>query len=151
ADRFGPPPPEVEQLLDIVRIRGAARNLGIERIEAGSGRALLTFAPSTRVGPATLVGLVQKSRGRLAMKREFTPEALITRGGGPGGGAALRARLSELGRGGGRRWWPGCWPSRRAAAPCPCRDGPPPPARRRASPGPRSRPRPRRPPHPPPW
>ncbi len=99
ADRFGPPPPEVEQLLDIVRIRGAARNLGIERIEAGSGRALLTFAPSTKVEPATLVGLVQKSRGRLAMKREFTLEALIARGEWPVVRDALLALLSEIGRG----------------------------------------------------
>src|SRR5213594_3846841 len=99
ADRFGPPPPEVEQLLDIVRIRGAARNLGIERIEAGSGRALLTFAPSTKVDPATLVGLVQKSRGRLAMKREFTLEALISRGEWPAVRDALLALLAEIGRG----------------------------------------------------
>ncbi|OLB41154.1 MAG: transcription-repair coupling factor [Candidatus Rokubacteria bacterium 13_2_20CM_2_64_8] len=99
ADRFGPPPPEVEQLLDIVRIRGAARTLGIERIEAGSGRALLTFAPSTKVEPATLVGLVQKSRGRLAMKREFTLEALIARGEWPVVRDALLALLSEIGRG----------------------------------------------------
>src|SRR5215813_9230348 len=98
-DRFGPPPSEVEQLLDIVRIRGAARNLGIERIEAGSGRALLTFAPSTKVDPATLVGLVQKSRGRLAMKREFTLEALISRGEWPAVRDALLALLAEIGRG----------------------------------------------------
>src|SRR5215813_545784 len=99
ADRFGPPPPEVEQLLDIVRIRGAARKLGIERIEAGSGRALLTFAPSTKVDPATLVGLVQKSRGRLAMKREFTLEALIARGEWPAVRDALLVLLAEIGRG----------------------------------------------------
>src|SRR5437870_2799920 len=88
-----------EQHLDIVRIRGAARTLGIERIEAGSGRALLTFAPSTKVEPATLVGLVQKSRGRLAMKREFTLEALIARGEWPVVRDALLALLSEIGRG----------------------------------------------------
>jgi len=99
ADRFGPPPHEVEQLLDIVRIRGAARNLGIERIEAGAGRALLTFAPSTKVEPATLVGLVQKSRGRLAMKREFTLDAVIARGEWPAVRDAVLALLAEIARG----------------------------------------------------
>ncbi len=98
ADRFGPPPPEVEQLLDIVRLRVAAKALGVERIEAGDGRALLTFAPSTRVEPATLVRLVQKSRGRLAMKREFTLEAMIARGEWPTGRDALLALLAEIGR-----------------------------------------------------
>src|SRR2546425_4696907 len=51
------------------------------------------------VEPATLVGLVQKSRGRLAMKREFTLEALIARGEWPVARDALLALLSEIGRG----------------------------------------------------
>src|SRR5438046_2050350 len=99
ADRFGPPPPEVEQLLDIVRIRGAARTLGLEPTDARPHRALLTLGPTTKVEPATLVGLVQKSRGRLAMKREFTLEALIARGEWPVVRDALLALLSEIGRG----------------------------------------------------
>ena len=47
ADRFGPLPEPAEQLLDIVRIRIAARALGVERVEAGEGKAVITFAPST--------------------------------------------------------------------------------------------------------
>ncbi|HET9349748.1 MAG TPA: TRCF domain-containing protein, partial [Burkholderiales bacterium] len=68
------------RLLDIVRIRVAARALGIEKVEAGEGRALITFAPSTSVDPRRLVTAVQTSRGRLKFKREFTLEATIARG-----------------------------------------------------------------------
>jgi transcription-repair coupling factor (superfamily II helicase) len=98
ADRFGPLPEPAAQLLDIVRIRVAARDLGIERIEAGQGRALLTFAPSTPLDPASLVRAVQASRGRLAMKREFTVEAALEQR----GWAAMRDSLLALLRGLGR-------------------------------------------------
>jgi transcription-repair coupling factor (superfamily II helicase) len=98
ADRFGPLPPPAEQLLDIVRIRVAARALGVERLEAGEGRALVTFAPSTPLDPQRLVGVIQRSRGRFQMKREFTLEAVIGRGEWPSVRDSLLALLEELGR-----------------------------------------------------
>jgi len=79
ADRFGPLPEPAEQLIDIVRIRIAARALGIERVESGEGKAVITFAPSTRVEPAALVKAIHASRGRLKMRREFTVEAAVAR------------------------------------------------------------------------
>jgi transcription-repair coupling factor (superfamily II helicase) len=84
ADRFGPLPEAAEQLLDIVRIRIAARALGVERLEAGEGKAVITFAPSTPVEPPALIKAIQASRGRLKMKREFTVEASIAHDGWPG-------------------------------------------------------------------
>jgi transcription-repair coupling factor (superfamily II helicase) len=79
-DRYGPLPEPAVRLLDIVRVRVAARALGVEKIEAGEGRALITFAPSTPLEPARLVAAVQASRGRLRFKREFTLEASVARG-----------------------------------------------------------------------
>jgi len=84
ADRFGPLPAAAEQLLDIVRIRIAARVLGVERVEAGEGQAVITFAPSTPVEPQALVKAIQSSRGRLKLKREFTVQAAIARDGWAG-------------------------------------------------------------------
>ncbi|HEU4440134.1 MAG TPA: transcription-repair coupling factor, partial [Methylomirabilota bacterium] len=55
ADRFGPLPEAVEALLGVVGLRVAARPLGIERIEAGGGRAVLTFAASTPVTPSRVL------------------------------------------------------------------------------------------------
>src|SRR5213594_3813078 len=82
-DRFGPPPEPARRLLDIVRIRVAARALHVEKIEAGEGRALITFAATTRLEPARLVHAIHDSRGRLKMKREFTIEASIAKGAWP--------------------------------------------------------------------
>jgi transcription-repair coupling factor (superfamily II helicase) len=98
ADRFGSLPAPAEQLLDIVRIRVAARSLGVERIEAGAGRALVTFAASTSLDPQRIVGAIQRSRGRLQMKREFTLEALIDRGEWPDVRDSLLTLLADLGR-----------------------------------------------------
>src|SRR5262247_1024376 len=98
ADRFGPLPEPAETLLDIVRVRGAARALAVERIEAGEGRALVTFSPATPLDSARLVAAIQKSRGRLVMKREFTLEATIDRGPWPVVRDALLGLLAELGR-----------------------------------------------------
>jgi transcription-repair coupling factor (superfamily II helicase) len=97
-DRFGPLPLAAEQLLDTVRIRVAARDLGIERVEVGDGKALLTFAPGTSLDPQRLVAAIQKSRGRLKLKREFTLEAVIDRGPFPVVRDAVLGLLAELPR-----------------------------------------------------
>ena len=98
ADRFGPPPPAVEALLDVVGLRLAARAIGVERVEAQGGRALVTFAPSTRVTPERLLAVIGRSRGRMKMLREFTMDAQIPRGSWPEVRTALAALLQELGK-----------------------------------------------------
>jgi transcription-repair coupling factor (superfamily II helicase) len=98
ADRFGPLPEEAEQLLDIIRIRVAARGVGAERVEAGDGRALVTFTAATPIDPERLVRVIQKGRGRLVMKREFTLEARIATGEWPGVRDSLLSLLGELER-----------------------------------------------------
>ncbi|MBI2218028.1 MAG: transcription-repair coupling factor [Candidatus Rokubacteria bacterium] len=97
-DRFGPMPPPAAQLIDIVQVRAAARRLGIEKIEAGRGKALVTFTPGTTVDPGRLVRLMHASRGRLRMKREFTLEAAIAAGQWPAVRDSILALLGELGR-----------------------------------------------------
>jgi transcription-repair coupling factor (superfamily II helicase) len=96
ADRFGPLPEEAEQLLDIVRIRVAARAVGADKVEAGEGRALITFSPATSIDPARLVRVIQASRGRLGMKREFTVDAVLDRGPWPTVRDSLLRVLKEL-------------------------------------------------------
>jgi transcription-repair coupling factor (superfamily II helicase) len=98
ADRFGPLPDPAAQLLDVVRVRVAARALGVERLEAGEGRALVTFAPVTTLDPQRLVRAIQRSRGRLHMKREFTLQAGIEDGPWPAVRDSLLGLLEELGR-----------------------------------------------------
>jgi len=76
-DRFGPIPAPVDALLDVVGLRVAARTVGVERVDAQGGRALLTFAPSTPVTPEQLLRAIGRSRGRLRMLKEYTLEAQI--------------------------------------------------------------------------
>ena len=97
-DRFGALPEPARRLLDIVRIRVAARALHVEKIEAGEGRALITFAASTQIEPARLVHAIQASRGRLQMKREFTIEASIAKGSWPAVRDSILKALDELAR-----------------------------------------------------
>jgi transcription-repair coupling factor (superfamily II helicase) len=97
-DRFGPLPSPASQLLDIVRLRVAARSLGVEKLEAGDGHALVTFASSTTLAPERLVQTIQRSRGRFKMKREFTIEATVARGEWPPVRDSLFALLDDLGR-----------------------------------------------------
>jgi transcription-repair coupling factor (superfamily II helicase) len=77
ADRFGPLPREAEHLLEVAGLRIAARKLGIEKLEAGEGKAILRFSPATPLRPEHLVRIIQESRGRIRMSREFTVEARI--------------------------------------------------------------------------
>jgi transcription-repair coupling factor (superfamily II helicase) len=98
ADRFGPLPAAAGQLLDIVRIRVAARSVGIEKIEAGDGKALVTFSAGTSLEPERLVRTIERSRGRLKMKREFTLEATIARGDWPRVRDSLLGLLDDLSR-----------------------------------------------------
>ena len=97
-DRFGPPPAEVEQLLDVVGLRLAARRLGVEKVEIGDARAILTFAASTPVQPAHLLTAIRNSKGRLKMKRDFVLEAVIARGAWPRVRDSVRAVLETLPR-----------------------------------------------------
>jgi hypothetical protein len=55
----------------------AARGLGIERVEAGGGRAVLTFAASTPVTPERMLKTIAASRGALKLRKEYTVEARI--------------------------------------------------------------------------
>jgi transcription-repair coupling factor (superfamily II helicase) len=77
ADRFGPLPPPAEQLLDVVAVRVAARPLGIEKVEAGGGKVLITFSAVTPLDPSRLLRAIHESKGRLRMRGEFTLEAAI--------------------------------------------------------------------------
>jgi transcription-repair coupling factor (superfamily II helicase) len=96
ADRFGPLPMVARQLLDTVRIRVAARALAVEKVEVGEGKALITFAPSTPLDPQRLVQTVQRSRGRLRFKREFTVEATIPRAPWPAVRDSVLRLLEEI-------------------------------------------------------
>jgi transcription-repair coupling factor (superfamily II helicase) len=67
-DRFGPLPPEVENLLDIIAIKRACHEAGIERVEAGPKGAVITLRGNRFANPAGLVELIQKHAGTLKLR-----------------------------------------------------------------------------------
>jgi transcription-repair coupling factor (superfamily II helicase) len=67
-DRFGPLPREVENLLEIIAIKRACREAGIERIEAGPKGAVITLRGNRFANPAGLVELIQRNAGTLKLR-----------------------------------------------------------------------------------
>ena len=67
-DRFGPLPPEVENLLQIIAIKRDCREAGIERVEAGPKGAVITLRGNRFANPAGLVELIQRNAGTLRLR-----------------------------------------------------------------------------------
>lgn len=66
-DRFGPPPDELLNLVDTIRLKLDLRQAGIIRLDANADHAVLTFADKTPIDPARLVALVRSNPKRLRM------------------------------------------------------------------------------------
>jgi len=60
-DRFGPLPTEVNQLLQIVAIKGLCRKAGVEKIDAGPKGAVVTLRNNEFVNPAGLIEFISNS------------------------------------------------------------------------------------------
>src|SRR5204863_8363153 len=67
-DRFGPLPPEVENLLEIIAIKRHCREAGVERVEAGPKGAVITLCGNRFANPQGLVELIQKNAGTLRLR-----------------------------------------------------------------------------------
>jgi transcription-repair coupling factor (superfamily II helicase) len=67
-DRFGPLPGEVENLLQIIAIKRACREAGVERVEAGPKGAVVTLRGNRFANPAGLVELIQQHSGTLRLR-----------------------------------------------------------------------------------
>ena len=97
-DRYGRLPSEAENLVEVIRLKIAARRLGIVRIEISRGELVLQVAPKSQIDPDRLVRLLSQARSGIRV----TPEQrLVTRAPGPEGGpaalfAAAKALLRKL-------------------------------------------------------
>jgi transcription-repair coupling factor (superfamily II helicase) len=67
-DRFGPLPPEVEQLMGIVAIKNLCRRAHIEKVEAGPKGVVIAFRDNSYANPSGLVRYVTE-RGSFAKVR----------------------------------------------------------------------------------
>jgi transcription-repair coupling factor (superfamily II helicase) len=67
-DRFGQLPREVENLLEIIAIKRACREAGVERVDAGPKGAVITLRGNRFANPAGLVELIQRNAGTLKLR-----------------------------------------------------------------------------------
>jgi transcription-repair coupling factor (superfamily II helicase) len=68
ADRFGPLPPEVENLLATVALKRACRAAGVEKLDAGPKGMVIAFRRNEFSNPAGLIGWLEKSAGLLRVR-----------------------------------------------------------------------------------
>ena len=71
-DRFGPLPPEGEELLRVVRAKDRLRLLGIKRLEMLNGFAVIQFAAPHRLDLPRLMALLKKQPQRYRLTPDQT-------------------------------------------------------------------------------
>ena len=84
-DRFGPLPPEVENLLQVMALKRACREAEVEKLEAGPKGMVLTFRGNAFRNPAGLVSWLSGKGGlvklrpdhKLAIVREMDVAARV--------------------------------------------------------------------------
>ena len=67
-DRFGPLPPEVENLLQVVTLKRMCRAAGVERLEAGPKGMVVGFRGNLFRNPAGLVGWLSTRKGTIKLR-----------------------------------------------------------------------------------
>ena len=67
-DRFGPLPEEVDNLLQVVALKRACREAGVEKLEAGPKGMVLTFRGQSFGNPAGLVSWLSTKKGSVKLR-----------------------------------------------------------------------------------
>jgi transcription-repair coupling factor (superfamily II helicase) len=67
-DRFGPLPPEVENLLQVVSLKRACREAGVEKLEAGPKGMVLQFRGNKFHNPSGLVAWLGTTKGAIKLR-----------------------------------------------------------------------------------
>jgi len=90
-DRFGPLPPEVGNLLEIIAIKRLCRDAGVEKVEAGPKGAVFSFRDNRFANPGGLIAFIQQQVGTAKLRPDH--KLVIMRGWGD-----TRDRISGLNR-----------------------------------------------------
>jgi transcription-repair coupling factor (superfamily II helicase) len=72
-DRFGPPPPAIDNLLDYAVLKSLCERLQISSVDRHGNEAIIKFHPTTSVQPERLVRLVHKQKGT-----KLDPKGVLT-------------------------------------------------------------------------
>lgn len=71
ADRFGPPPVEVFNLLELMRLRALFRHYGVLKADISEFRATLAFSPRAPINPEVIIRLVQEKPEKFKFSRSL--------------------------------------------------------------------------------
>jgi transcription-repair coupling factor (superfamily II helicase) len=93
ADRFGPPPPAVEALVEVAALKRLAESLRVQSIAAKGGELIIRLRRDARIDVERLIEMVSSHPGA-----SFSPTGVLTL---PGGGgrqlvASARTTLESL-------------------------------------------------------
>ena len=67
-DRFGPLPPEVENLLEIVTLKRLCRDAGVDKLDAGPKGAVVSFRNDQFANPAALIDFITSQAGTVKLR-----------------------------------------------------------------------------------
>jgi len=67
-DRFGPLPPETEQLLKLIGIKQLCRQAGVAKVDAGPKGTVLAFHENSFAKPERLVGWIAQNSGKVRLR-----------------------------------------------------------------------------------
>ena len=67
-DRFGPLPPETEQLLKLIGIKQLCRQAGVAKVDSGPKGMVLAFHDNTFAKPERLVGWIAQNSGKVRLR-----------------------------------------------------------------------------------
>jgi transcription-repair coupling factor (superfamily II helicase) len=78
-DRFGPLPPSLSNLLEVIRLKIWLSTVSVQRFELRNGEVGVTFVPDGVISPEKLVELIKEGEGRYRLTPEmrllYRPEA----------------------------------------------------------------------------
>lgn len=69
-DRFGSLPPEVENLIHVMRIKLLCRKAGVERVDVGPKGAVLTFRHNQFANPSALIELITQQPDKIKLRAD---------------------------------------------------------------------------------
>jgi transcription-repair coupling factor (superfamily II helicase) len=83
-DRFGPLPPSLVNLLEVIRLKIWLSKVSVQRFEFRDDKVIVTFVPEGEISPEKLVGLIERGGGKYRLAPEmrlfYTPDARDWRG-----------------------------------------------------------------------
>lgn len=98
-DRFGPVPPEVENLLQLTEIKALCRRAGIESLEAGPKGVVVAFRNNTPPNPEGVIRLIAAKAATIRIRPDqkmFYTRAFNTPAQRLSGGKAIALELANL-------------------------------------------------------